>query len=226
MTDAVCNATRTLTLAAPRALTLAALAVALLALLLAPAPAPTAQAQAQNLQPVDLELGMTNRSMLGLLGGMFVVSVKNNSPVTVRNIRVQLEVDDLTEDRTIFLLENKPSAVSTYRNDGFLNVNTLEWVIPEIRGGVSATTRLITDQVKNAQTTGDQRLLLRLRGSIVASSPPEAPGRLGNNQARTYLLYTYTDDVIARTILTTSLMYGGGRRPSRRHLHREGPQPE
>ena len=165
-------------------------------------------AGAQEREPMDLELSMTNRYPGNLLDGTFEVSVKNNSPVTVRNIRVQFEVDELTEGRTIYLEEHEPSSSSTYRNDGLVNVDTLEWVIPELRGGLSATTRLNTDQSKNTQTTGDQQLLLRLRGSIVESSPPEAPGRLGNNQARTYLLYAYTDDVIARTILITSLQYG------------------
>ena len=165
-------------------------------------------AGAQEREPVDLELSMTNRYPGNLLDGTFEVSVKNNSPVTVRNIRVQFEVDDLTEGRTIYLLENKPASVSIYRNDGFVDIDTLEWVIPEIRGGLSATTRLNTDQVKNAQTTPDQPLLLRLRGSIVESSPPEAPGFLGNNQARTYFRYTYTSRLIARTIIISSLMYG------------------
>ena len=165
-------------------------------------------AGAQERESVDLELSMTNRYGGGLLDGTFEVSVKNNSPVTVRNIRVQLEVDDLTEGRTIYLVESKPRSTSFYRNDGFVDVDTLEWVIPEIRGGLSATTRLNTDQVRNAQTTPDQPLLLRLRGGIVESSPPEAPGRRGNNQARTYFRYTYTNSIIARTIMITSLMYG------------------
>ena len=165
-------------------------------------------AAAQEREPVDLELSMTNRYRGNLLDGVFVVSVKNNSPVTVRNIRVQFEVDDLTEGRTIYLIDSKPPSVTMYRNDGSLNVDTLEWVIPELRSGLSAHTRLNTDQAKNAQTTPDQPLLLRLRGGIVDSSPPEGPGRLGNNQARTYVRYTYTNDVIAGVILITSLMYG------------------
>ena len=73
--------------------------------------ASTTGAGAQEREPVDLELSMTNREDGFWNSGFFRVSVKNNSDVTVYDIRVQLEIDDLTAGRTIFLLEHEPGSV-------------------------------------------------------------------------------------------------------------------
>ena len=163
------------------------LAAASLAIMSAMA-ASTPGAGAQEREPVDLELSMTNREEGYWGSGHFLVSVTNNSDVTVYDIKVQLEIDDLTDGRTIFLREAKPGSIRIDQNEGTVDYDTLVWTIPVLGSGRSVDTRLDTDDGKNQRTLPGQRLLLRMQGEIVHSRPREDPGRLGNNRARTYLL--------------------------------------
>lgn len=163
---------------------------------------------AQEREPVDLELSMTNREVGLSRDGLFLVSVRNNSDVTVRDIRVQLEIDDLTTNRpTIFLEEHDPGTIRPEENQGTVDYDRLVWTIPNLPGGQTATTRLTTDNARNEYTTYPGPIL-RMQGEIVGSSPREDPSRLGNNRGRTYIRYRNDEITIAQTILLTSIRYG------------------
>ena len=165
-------------------------------------------AGAQERESVDLELSVTNRYPPLPRSGIFVVSVRNNSAVTVRNIRVQLEVEDLTDGRTIFLRLADPGSLRIEQVKGTVDYDELVWTIPHLRSGESAITLLSTDEARNADTLPEQRLLLRFQASIVESSPREDPGSLGNNHGRAYVLYRNDDTVRGLAILFTSVRYG------------------
>ena len=187
---------------------LAAVSLAILSAMVASTPGAGAGAQEQEQKPVDLELSMTNREDRFWSSGGFLVSVKNNSDVTVHDIRVQLEIDDLTDGRKILLLERDPGSIRTVQNDGTVDYDALVWAIPGLRSGESATTRLGTDNARNEPTLPEQQLLLRMQGEIVGSSPREDPGSLGNSRGRTYLMYANSTGPIGLYILSTSVHYG------------------
>ena len=166
----------------------------------------TLGAGGQERRLVDLELSMTNR-IAGESGeGVFVVSVRNNSDVTVRDIKVRLEVEDLTLGRSVDLTEAYTFFGDT--NDGILDTDTLEWTIPQLRSASTAATKLELD-IFNASATGQS--LVRLQGSIVESTPRETPGRLGNNQARHYIQWEVDVDnyvYLANSLSSINVSYG------------------
>ncbi len=131
-------------------------------------------------RPVDLELSITNRHEQSRDDGLFVVSVLNRSDVAFRDIRVQLEAEDIALGRTIFLGEFTTTDFPA--NDGVVNYDTLEWTIPALSVGARATTHLRISDRRTLSTTEDS--VVRLQGRIVKSTPREDPGSLGNNQAR------------------------------------------
>ena len=165
---------------------------------------------------VDLELSMDNRftdpSPDGGSEAVFVVSVQNHSDVTVRDVTVRLfGVEDLTLRRSVELREYFAHVVDT--NDGFLDIDALEWTIPQLRGGSTATTKLDLDvfnvpDALDPSYSGDS--LVRLQGAIVESTPGETPGRSGNNQARQYIAWHIdVDEANYNTnSLLPSLSYG------------------
>ena len=160
---------------------LALLGVFLLGSLLQP---PTARAQEQ--RPVNLELSMANRHEGAASQGTFVVSVRNNSDIAVRNIKVQLEVEDIALGASIFLQQATGGHLPD--SDGLVDYDTLEWTIPRLGARTSATTLLLIDfgpTSRGLSATEDS--VVRLRGSIVESTPRERPAALGNNQAHTYV---------------------------------------
>ena len=165
-------------------------------------------AGAQEREPVDLELSMTNREESYWSGGFFLVSVTNNSDVTVHDIRVQLEIDDLTAGRKIFLDEVNPGSARADQNEGTVDYEALVWTIPVLQSGEIANTRLGTDNARNEDTLPEQYLLLRMQGEIVESSPREDPGSLGNSRARTYILYRNDTQDISLFILSTTIRLG------------------
>ncbi len=178
-----------------------ALIAALTAVLLLPVPSPVAAQE----QPVDLELSVTNRHPGYLHDGTFVVSVLNNSDATVRDIRVQLEVEDLTTGRSIFL---KEAPVQGVVSDGIFDYDTLEWVVPSLRAGLRATTLLQIDNAKTARGPSDiEGALVRLQGGIVGSIPPEDPAALGNNQARHYVFDVFAT-LAMRVLFENRASYG------------------
>ena len=167
---------------------------------------PPAGAQEQRL--VDLELSISDRHQALFSGANFLVSVRNRSDVTVRDIRVQLEVEDVALGRSIFLQE--VTSPDTPDNDGTVNYDTLEWTIPTLRGARTATTKLGVDPVRTDPGVGlTESLLVRLQGRIVESVPSEAPTSLSmsNSQARNF--YLYTPDGNRHVVLSReSLVYG------------------
>ena len=86
----------------------------------------TGEVGAHEPKGVDLELSITNREQLVEQGGTFVATVQNNSETAVRDIRVQFEVEDITESRTTALREE---VIPDVRNQGRVNYDTLEWTI-------------------------------------------------------------------------------------------------
>ncbi len=184
----------------------------------------TAVAGAQEQPPVDLELSMANVSSFTTpaQGGfpatdhhetVFVVSVRNNSDVTVRDIKVRMEVDDLTLGRSIKLDESFDHATDV--NDGFLDTGTLEWDIPLLRSGITVTTKLELDvfnidDLEDPRHTGNS--LVRLQAAIAESLPRETPGHQGNSQARNYMVWqvdSAPDQRIYENVhLFPSLSYG------------------
>ena len=199
---------------------LIATALAVLAAFLLGAPGAGAQEQ----PPVDLELSMDNVSSFTTpaQGGypatdhhetVFVVSVRNNSDVTVRDIKVRMEVDDLTLGRSIKLDESFDHVLDT--NDGFLDTGTLEWDIPLLRSGRTVKTKLELDvfnldDLEDLRHTGNS--LVRLQAAIAESVPRETPGHQGNNQARDYMVWQVDaapDQQIYENVhLFPSLSYG------------------
>ena len=174
-------------------------------------------AGAQEQPPVDLELSMANRftdpTPDGGSESVFVVSVRNHSDVTVRDITVRLfGVEDLTLRRSVELSEYFAHVVDV--NDGFLDLDALEWTIPYLKGGSTATTKLQIN-VFNVPDSLDPRYsgdsLVRLQAAIMESTPGEHPGRLGNNQARQYILWHIdVDEFIYNTnsLLGNNVSYG------------------
>ncbi len=169
-----------------RTLSLALILIAALtAVFLLPLPSPVA---AQEQRPVDLELSMINRHLGSQLGGRFVVQVLNNSDVTVRNIRVQLEVEDVALGRSIFLEEACGTGHPVPACDGIVDYDTLEWTIPSLKSRNRATTLHKIDWGKTTDgLSATERSVVRLQGRIVESTPRERPAALGNSQARTYV---------------------------------------
>ena len=163
-------------------------------------------AGAQERQAVDLELSITNRDDEALLGAFFRATVRNNSDVTVRGIRVQFKVEDISPNRvSIFLREG---ILTNRTNDGTVDYDTLEWTVPALRPGSSALTRLDLNFSKTDLTGTSQtnRALVRFQGEIVESTPREAQGQHGNNRARHYV--SIYDGVSMIVLFGQNLNYG------------------
>ena len=202
-----------------RALSLAlTLIAALAAIFLLPLPSPVT---AQEQRPVDLELSMINRHPAAELGGRFVVSVLNDSDVTVRGIRVKLEVEDIEQGRRIYLEEACGDPLPDC--DGIVDYDTqgereaesangqnavlLEWIIPNLKAGGRATTIHKIDRGRTDELSATEFSVVRLQGSILESTPREDPAFLGNNQARHYV--SATRDSPRMTILVDHSVYYG-----------------
>ena len=136
---------------------------------------PGARAQVQ--PTVDLELSMENRFTTPGAGSesVFVISVRNHSDATVRDIKVRFfGVKDLTLGRSVKLSEYFGHVADT--NDGILDIDALEWTIPQLKGRSTATTKLQIDvfnvpDVLDPSATGNS--LVRLQSAIVDSTPRE-----------------------------------------------------
>ena len=163
------------------------------------------EAGAQERQVVDLELSITNRDPESERAGVFVATVRNNSDVTVRDIKVQFEVEDIALGKSIFLEEH---TITNRENDGTVDYDTLEWTISGLRPGVRALTRLSMDNSKtNDGLSATEFSLVRFQGAIVESTPREAPGQLGNSRAR-HFTRTYRDSRAITILFGINVSYG------------------
>ena len=114
----------------------------------------TPVAGAQERQLVDLELSIATRDIESQVTNPLTVRVLNKSDVTVYNIKVQFEVEDIALGRSIFLDEWTDET-----NVGTVDYDTLEWTIPSLSAGSRATTRFDTDAARPGQVSTRQNLL-------------------------------------------------------------------
>ena len=164
----------------------------------------TPVAGAQERQLVDLELSIATRDPQSQITNPLTVRLLNKSDVTVRDIKVQFEVEDIAQGRSIFLHEFNLTGRS---NVGTVDYDTLEWTIPSLSAGSLATTRFHTDAARTwPGLHPTEPSVVRLRGTIVASTPRESPRALGNSRARNY--FEERKDTPLYTIYNDGTSYG------------------
>ena len=168
-------------------------------------------AGAQNQRTVDLELSMVTFSPEIYANGApaFRARVKNESDTPVVGVVVQFVAEDIARGGSIHFDEIRDSPISNFKNDGQLDYDTLVWSIPRIGGGDTAEAILEIDGERSmCGPDTSSPSIVRMRASIVESTPRDDPSRLGNNRASAHMQCNEHVGTNGRSIISGNVSYG------------------